>query len=250
MPAEADKLPDQAIEQIRAWIASRRGLRQPAGRHGRELTDKTVSPSRSRVLVVSAAGASQAAADRADASWCRTPVDSSCWPGSKPPGLKPNGPADRRKLDSPGLFRPDRPAADARGSRGVSGRHGRRRLRAADRPPAGQPALRRALGPALARPGPVRREPRLRAGLRPADGLPLPRFRDPGLQRGHAVRQFVRLADRRRRVRARQQPGPDGHRLSGRGHARHADHGQPGRRRSATTSWTTWPPRSARRCWG
>ena len=77
-----------------------------------------------------------------------------------------------------------------------------RRLRAAARPTARQPALRRALGAALARPGALRREPRLRARLRPAHRLPLPRLRHPGAQRRHAVRHVRQVADRRRRVRA------------------------------------------------
>ena len=55
------------------------------------------------------------------------------------------------------------------------------------------PALRRALGPALARPGPVRREPRLRARLRPARRLPLPRLRHRGAERRTCrTTQFVK----------------------------------------------------------
>ena len=95
----------------------------------------------------------------------------------------------------PGLLRPDRPAADARGGRGLRRRPVARRLRGPDRSAPEQPPLRRALGAALARPGPVRREPRLRAGLRPPVRLPLPRLRDPGPQRRHAVRP-VRPAGR------------------------------------------------------
>ena len=85
-------------------------------------------------------------------------------------GIAPNGPADRRKLIRRAYFdliglppTPEEveafvndPAPDAY-------------ERLVDRLLA-TPALRRALGPALARPGALRREPRLRAGLRPPDG--------------------------------------------------------------------------------
>ena len=84
----------------------------------------------------------------------------------------------------PRLLHAHRPAAQPRGSRGVRERQGGRRLSQADRPSPRQPALRRALGPPLARPGPLRREPWLRARLRPADRLPLPRLRHRGIQQG------------------------------------------------------------------
>ena len=149
---------------------------------------------------------------------------------------RPGRPA---QADPPGVLRPARPAADAGGGRGVRRRPRPRRLRQADRPAARQPALRRALGPALARPGPLRREPRLRARLRPADRLPLPRLRHQGVQPGFALRHVRQVADRRRRVRAGQPAGADGHRLP-RLPASTARRSRKTRsKKSATTNWTT-----------
>ena len=97
-------------------------------------------------------------------------------------GIAANGPADRRKLIRRAYFDliglpPTPDEVEAFVADPAAGR-----LRAADRSAARQPALRRALGPALARPGPLRREPRLRAGLRPAHRLSLSRLRHPGAQ--------------------------------------------------------------------
>ena len=72
--------------------------------------------------------------------------------------------------------RPDRLAPVARGGRRVPGRSIRPdRLRARRRPPAGLAALRRAVGAALARPGPLRRLQRLQH-RRPALDLEVPRL--------------------------------------------------------------------------
>ncbi len=102
--------------------------------------------------------------------------------------------------DPPGDARPDRPAPLARGGRRLPRRRTARRLRAAGRPPARQPALRRALGPALARPGPLRRLQRLQH-RRPAVDLEVPRL-------GHR-RPEPRPALRRVRHRpARRRPPP------------------------------------------
>ena len=95
------------------------------------------------------------------------------------------------------LPRPDRPAADARGGRCVRPGRFPGRLREAGRPAARLAPLRRALGPALARPGPLRRHQRLREGPRALD-LAVSRLGDPGPQRRHAVRPVHRRAARRR----------------------------------------------------
>ena len=52
----------------------------------------------------------------------------SCSPPWRPRGSSPSADADRHTLDPPGQLRPDRPAADARGGRGVRGRHVARRV--------------------------------------------------------------------------------------------------------------------------
>ena len=91
----------------------------------------------------------------------------SCWPGWRRRGWS-RPPADRRDADPPGVLRPDRPAADARGGRRVRRRPVARRVRDAGRPAARVAAVRRAVGPALARRGPLRRDQRLRARRREA----------------------------------------------------------------------------------
>ena len=121
--------------------------------------------------------------------------------GARHPPECPGRPAHP---DPPGLFRPARPAPVARGGRGVRRGPGTRRLREAGRPPPRQPALRRALGPALARRRPLCRQRRAGVRRRPADRVPLPRLRDPGAERRHAVPDIRPLADRGRRIRARQ----------------------------------------------
>ena len=116
-------------------------------------------------------------------------------------GRPPRRPS-RRELDPPGHVRPDRPAADARGGRGLRRRPVARRLRAGGRPAARQPALRRAVGAALARRGPVRGDRGVR--VRPAHPrrLAVPRLRDRLPEPRQAVRPLPDRADRRRRDRA------------------------------------------------
>ena len=60
------------------------------------------------------------------------------------------------------------------------------------------PAVRRALGPALARPRPLRRDARPRVRLRHPRRVAVPRLRHPRLQRRRAVRPVPHRAHRRR----------------------------------------------------
>ena len=83
-------------------------------------------------------------------------------------------------------------------------------LREADRSPARLAALRRALGPALARRRPLCRHRRLRNRRAVSQRLALSRLRHPLLQRGQAVRRLHPGADRRRRDLAGQS-GPRRH---------------------------------------
>ena len=108
--------------------------------------------------------------------------------------------ADSRTLDPPAHVRPDRPAADARGSRRLPRRPGPGRLRAAGRPPAREPPLRRALGAALARRRRLRRQRRLHRSddVRPYR-LQVSRLRHPLAQRRQAVGRPDPRATRRRR---------------------------------------------------
>ena len=101
---------------------------------------------------------------------------------------------------------------------------------------AGVAALRRALGPALARPGPLRRQRRLREGHRPALRLALPRLGHRRPQPRPAVRPVHHRAAGRRPAAERHAGAEDRDRLP----PQHAD--QPrGRRRSGAV------PRRGRR---
>ena len=169
--------------------------------------------------------------------------------------LEEKGPRRRTRrptnahADPPGVLRPDRPAADAGGGRRVPRRRLARRLRRLVDRLLASPALRRALGPALARPGPLRREPRLRARLRPAHRLPLPRLRHQGAQpRTCRTTTFVRWQIAGDELApndplALMATGlPRGRRRTARRSPRTRS------RRTATTNWTTCSARSARRC--
>ena len=118
--------------------------------------------------------------------------------------------------DPPRDARSDRPAADARGDRGVRAGRVARRVREGGRSPARLAALRRALGPALARRRALRRGrlPLARpeaARLQPVpERLPVSRLGDQGVQRRPAVRPVrqarswpATCSATRRRARAR-----------------------------------------------
>ena len=98
--------------------------------------------------------------------WARNPIDRFILATLAEHGLAPAPEADRRTLirrlsfDLTGL--PPTPEEVAAFLADPAARC----LRTARRPPAGQPALRRALGPPLARPGPLRRDRRTRVRLR------------------------------------------------------------------------------------
>ena len=110
-----------------------------------------------------------------DAAWPRNPIDRFILAALERDGIAPSPEADRATLIRRAEPRPDRPAAVARG-----GRRLRRRRppdayeRLVDRLLA-SPALRRALGPDLARRGPLRRLERLQH-RRPAVDLAVPRL--------------------------------------------------------------------------
>ena len=120
--------------------------------------------------------------------WVRTPIDAFVLARLEAAGLEPSPPAAKRVLlrrayyDLTGL--PPTPddveAFLADTSPGAFARVGG--------PAAGFAAVRRALGQALARPGPLRRDQQLRAGRSQAAGVAVPRLRHPRLQRGQALR--------------------------------------------------------------
>ena len=145
---------------------------------------------------------------------------------------------------APRLLRPDRTAARSGRGGGLPGRCLPRRLCAGGGPAAGLAPVRRALGQALARPGPLRRVQQLRAGRPQAVGLALPRLRHPLLQPGQALRPLRpgavggrRAGTGRSRKRHRHRllpPGPLAGRTGGpragalRGPGRYRHHHQPG----------------------
>ena len=83
----------------------------------------------------------------------------SSWRRLEASGLTPVAAGRQADADPPRDLRPDRPAADARGDRRLPRGRRARRLREGRRPAARVAALRRALGPALARRRPLRRGP-------------------------------------------------------------------------------------------
>ena len=97
-------------------------------------------------------------------AWVRNPIDNFILAElekSRPHALARSG---QSHADSPPEPRPDGAAADARGDRRIPGRPAPGRLREAGRPAARLAALRRALGPPLARRGALRRHQRFREG--------------------------------------------------------------------------------------
>ena len=128
------------------------------------------------------------------AAWVRTPIDAFVLARLEKEGLTPSPEADKATLLRRLSPRPDRPAADARGGRRLPRRPRARRLREAGRAAAGVTALRRALGPALARRRALRRHRRLREG-QAARRLVLPRLGHQRLQPRPALRPVRHRAD-------------------------------------------------------
>ncbi len=102
------------------------------------------------------------------------------------------------EADSPGVLRSHRPAAVGRAGRSFRPRRVAAGVREGGGRAAGQPALRREMGPALARCGPLRGERRLRVRWLSPGGLSLSRLGHSGPQRRSAVRPIRALAARRR----------------------------------------------------
>jgi hypothetical protein len=136
--------------------------------------------------------------------------------------------------------RPDRPAADARGDRGVPRGHLARRLREGGGPAARLAGLRRALGAALAGRGPLRGIDRVGAEPPLPARLALPRLGHRRLQHRPALRPVPPRAAGRRpaagRVPVRAGPATGRDRVPGPGRARRqpalqgaVHHGQRGR---------------------
>ena len=197
MPPKEDRLSAEAVAQIAAWIDDGAPYDKPlldkaVVKKPKQVTDEDrkfwsflPSPTSARAGGEGRRRGVAADADRLASSW-------RSW---KKKAWRRTAAADRRTLIRRAYFdliglppTPDEVEAFVNDARPDA-------YDKLDRPPARQPALRRALGAALARPGPLRREPRLRARLRPAHRLPLPRLRHQGAQPGPALRH-VRASGR------------------------------------------------------
>ena len=121
--------------------------------------------------------------------------------GASRGGLRAFARSRSRDAPSPRVARPDRAAAVACGTRRLRTRRRadgfRSRLRGRGRSPLGEPALRRALGPRVARCGALRRHARAASGQRAGD-VALPRLGRRGAQRQQALRRVLDRADRGR----------------------------------------------------
>ena len=121
-------------------------------------------------------------------------------PSSKMPASSPRRKPTKIAAGPPSVLRPDRLAADAGASRCLRHDELPRMLGTPDRHAARLAALRRALGPPLARRRPLRRDQQLRARRRQAARLAVSRLCHPLVQRRQAVRPVRQRAARRRRV--------------------------------------------------
>ncbi len=97
MPEDGPKLPDQAISQISDWIASGAAYDKPLIDTAAAITSKTISSADRQFWSFQSLKKPEVPAVKNEA-WCRTPVDHFVLSRLEAQGLKPNGPADRRKL--------------------------------------------------------------------------------------------------------------------------------------------------------
>ena len=97
MPAEAPKLPDQAIEQIAAWIAAGAAYDAPLVDAAQQFIGKKVSDE-DRQFWSLVPLADPAVPKVEGKAWCRTPLDHFVLAALEAKDIGPNNAADRRKL--------------------------------------------------------------------------------------------------------------------------------------------------------
>ncbi len=97
MPAEADKLSDEAIERLSDWIASGAAYDKPLFDAAAEFTSRTISDEDRQFWSFQPLATPEVPAVREEA-WCRTSVDHFVLARLEEKGLAPNPPADRRTL--------------------------------------------------------------------------------------------------------------------------------------------------------
>ena len=174
---------------IERWIAAGRGMAEDRDQCQGAGAD---------MVVVQEAGAP--AGSGAKDAWVRTPVDAFILQKlnhRKTEAGARSGPPHAR---SPRLPRSPRTSAHRRADREVRQRSRARRLREADRRAARLAALRREVGPPLARSRPATATRGLRAGSLPSLRVALSRLRHRFLQQRQALRPLRQGADRRRRA--------------------------------------------------
>ena len=158
MPPDG-KLADPDIDVLTRWVRDGPALAE-GGRASPRRPASSRSPTSSGASGRSSRSRTSPPPAVKDAAWPATPIDRFLQAKREAKGLKPVGRRRQAHPDPPRHVRPDRPAADAGGDRRLPGGRLAGRLREGGRPAAGVAALRRALGPALARRGPLRRHRR------------------------------------------------------------------------------------------
>ena len=164
MPNGGKKLSNESLAALKDWIDlgapySRSLLAvKPAGHS----LDRKVVASRRRILVVPTSERRHATG--CEARFLDPDPHRFLHAGSPRGGGYDPQPARYAPPAHPaGNARSARPAANARRNRYLRQRYPSRCVRPPGRSPSGQSALRRTVGPILARPGSIRREPRVRA---------------------------------------------------------------------------------------
>ena len=184
MPPKGRRLSPRQVERLRAWVDQ--GAPWPDGVDAQPVAGDhwafrpPVRPTPPAIR-------------RGD--WVRNPIDHFVLARLEGLGVSPSSEADRptliRRLSLDLLGLPPTPAE----VEDIRRRPGARRLRAAGRSPAVLAPLRRALGAALARPGPLRRQRRLREGPPRPDAWRYPRLGHRRDQPRPAVRPVHRSSN-------------------------------------------------------
>ena len=211
MPLDGDPLPADAIARLRAWIdqgarASSPGSIQAGATATAPEPEKVeehwayVKPSRPPLPTVKSA------------AWIRNPIDQFVLARLERRGARTRTRGLEGDAASASDAGSDRVAADDRRTRRLPRRLHARGVRTRCRPAARVPPLRRAMGPPMARPRPLRRHERLRE-RQPARDLEVPRLGHRRAQSRPAVRRVHDRADRRRHAAGRDDRTEDCQRL-------------------------------------
>jgi mono/diheme cytochrome c family protein len=97
MPLEAERLPEQEIERIAAWVASGAAYDKPLVDAAAAMTERTVTDAERQFWSFQPL-ASVAAPNVRSQTWCRGPIDQFVLARLEAKGIAPNAPAARRTL--------------------------------------------------------------------------------------------------------------------------------------------------------